>query len=225
MDNIINNTTMINDLVEIIDKRTLTNSQRNTLLTLLNVIDKKNTRFKFKGENLPKDTEELWKDIKGYEGLYQVSTYGRVKSLEHTTNDRYFKEKLYKPTEKSGHFTVVLRKHGTKPKHFALSRLILTTFVGECPKGCIACHKDGNSRNNHVDNLYWGTYAQNTRDLFVSNTAKQARLTVEQVKEIKRATCNGYKRGTLQKLEKQYNVGKCTIWNIVAGRTWKWIKV
>ena len=99
---------------------------------------------------------ELWKPVKGYEN-YQVSTYGRVKSLERYEKCGNFfrirKEKILKCNKnKFGYFKVDLYKNGVK-KTVRINRLVWQTFVGEIPPKWDINHLDENKENNHLENL------------------------------------------------------------------------
>lgn len=107
---------------------------------------------------------EEWRPIQGYEGLYEVSDWGNVKSLE-----RYFQnhgklqhvnEKTKAPqVSKSEHLFVMLYKNG-KYEHFQVHRLVAEAFLPN-PNGYdIVHHKDGNPKNNRVENLEWMTKQQ-----------------------------------------------------------------
>ena len=104
--------------------------------------------------------EEVWKDIVGYEGLYQVSNLGRVKSLnyKHTKKEGVLAFKRHK----SGYLTVMLCKNGEN-KNRSIQTLVAGEFI-ENPenKPCVN-HIDGNKENNAVENLEWVTYSENTR--------------------------------------------------------------
>lgn len=109
---------------------------------------------------------EIWKDIKNYEGLYQVSNYGRVKSLERYTeyqnclsNDRIgikskVNGKIMVGTIRFGYHYVGLTKNG-KTKHFRVHRLVAEAFIENPNNLPIINHKDENKQNNRVDNLEW----------------------------------------------------------------------
>jgi hypothetical protein len=112
-----------------------------------------------------------WKPVEGFEGLYEVSNYGEVKSLERLdSRGNHLKEKLLSPGKDSkGYLRVTLSKNGVV-KTFKIHRLVYGTFVGEIPKGIQCNHIDENKENNRVDNLNlmtpkeninWGTH--NTR--------------------------------------------------------------
>lgn len=92
--------------------------------------------------------KEEWKWIKGFEGLYQISNYGRLKSFGRDSNGYIYSNK----NRHGWYFTVILRKDGTKQTR-RIHRLVAEAFIGEIPKGYHVHHKDGNKQNNHVDNL------------------------------------------------------------------------
>lgn len=90
---------------------------------------------------------EQWKPIKDYEGLYEVSDAGKVRSL------KFGKVKELSPGDNGfGYLQVKLRKEG-KRKHFFIHRLVVEAFIGEIHKGLVVNHKDENPKNNNVDNL------------------------------------------------------------------------
>lgn len=108
--------------------------------------------------------EEEWKDIEGYEGLYQVSSYGNVKGLAHDTTYvhrgnvvvRHFGEHLMKLPNpgKDGYLSICLTKCGVQKFH-SIHRLVAKAFIPQIPGKPQVNHKDGNKQNNHVDNLEW----------------------------------------------------------------------
>lgn len=113
--------------------------------------------------------EETWRDIVGYEGLYQVSDFGRVKSLGRTVNRNHKNPKLFikgrilKPgQDKKGYLRVVLSKEGEK-KGMQVHRLVAKAFILNPLKLPFVNHKDENPQNNKVCNLEWCTnkYNQN----------------------------------------------------------------
>lgn len=98
--------------------------------------------------------EEVWKDIEGYEGLYQVSNFGRVKSLIRAS------KVLSAKTNGCGHMSVRLCNKG-EHKDFLVHRLVATAFCHK-PNGCnVVHHIDNNPENNLSDNLKWVTPAEN----------------------------------------------------------------
>lgn len=110
--------------------------------------------------------KEIWKSIEGYEGFYEVSNLGRVKSLSRyvsngTSVPLYVKERILKQwKDKKGYCTVVLGKEG-KYKTYAVHRLVANAFILNPNNLPCVNHKDENPSNNFVDNLEWCTYRYN----------------------------------------------------------------
>lgn len=103
---------------------------------------------------------EIWKPKKDYEGLYEVSNFGRVKSLGNG-NSNNSKERLLKQyTTRNGYLHVYLSKNG-KRKFFLVHRLVAETFLPNPNNLPEVNHKDENKENNRVDNLEWCTREYN----------------------------------------------------------------
>lgn len=116
------------------------------------------------------NTTEVWKAIPGWEGLYEASTHGRVRSLDRFTirsNGRPYRRKgrILKTwaVPHSGHHYVALHANAKGTK-YRVHRLILKTFAGEPPAGTEACHNNGNPADNRIENLRWDTKAANAQD-------------------------------------------------------------
>lgn len=106
---------------------------------------------------------EIWKPVVGYEGLYEVSNLGRIKSLGNTLGPSRFngKETILKCEQGSfGHCRVQLRKD-RKYKHHFVHRLVAIAFIPNPDQLPIINHKDCNPLNNSVDNLEWCTQRYN----------------------------------------------------------------
>ena len=99
---------------------------------------------------------EIWKNIEGYEELYQISNYGNVKSLDKKDSlNRKIKGKNLKIIKrKDGYLSVKLNKQ-SKSKEFLIHRLVATMFIPNLGKYKEINHKDENKQNNCVDNLEW----------------------------------------------------------------------
>lgn len=113
---------------------------------------------------------EVWKDISGFEGLYQVSTHGRVKRLSKLVHNNgllnkakeyYSKEKILTPSNISkGYKGVTLTKNGKRyPKK--VHRLVAETFIPNTNNYEQVNHIDCDKRNNHISNLEWVNQYQN----------------------------------------------------------------
>ncbi|MDM0987481.1 NUMOD4 domain-containing protein [Clostridium perfringens] len=116
---------------------------------------------------------EVWKEIKGYEGMYQISNLGRVKALERIdSRGLRRKEKILKYNNtKNGYLEAVLCKNG-KTKHITVHRLVAIHFIENINNLPIVNHIDGNKQNNKVDNLEWCTYSYNVKHAFRTGLAK-----------------------------------------------------
>lgn len=132
--------------------------------------------------------KEIWKPIKGYEGLYEISNKGRVKSLA-----RYYKafgyrkirieEKIMSPVESpQGYYQIGLSKEGAK-KHVQIHRLVAQAFIPNPQNLPFINHKDENKKNNCIDNLEWCTPEYNVNYGSGIARAEETRKT----KKIKRA--------------------------------------
>lgn len=111
--------------------------------------------------------QEIWKDVRGYEGLYQVSNLGRVKSLERQVKLRQYTknlpEKNMKLTlNKRGYLYVHLCKNG-KYQGYRVHRLVAMAFIPNPHNKPQVNHIDRNVLNNSVDNLEWCTNAENMK--------------------------------------------------------------
>ena len=106
---------------------------------------------------------EIWKDIKDYEGYYQISNLGRVKSLSRLVDNRYYnKECILKPRlHLKGYHLVALSKNGKITGH-SVHRLVAETFIENPDNLPEVNHKDEDKTNNCVDNLEWCTKKYNS---------------------------------------------------------------
>lgn len=153
------------------------------------------------------DMREIWKDIKDYEGLYQVSNWGRVKSL------KFGKERVLRPSKISvGYLSVILFKDG-KYKEFLVHRLVATAFLPNPDNKPVINHKDEVKTNNFVGtpendykdgNLEWCTRKYNnnygTRIERVSKSVLQFSKAGELIREwTSTAECgrNGFHQGNI----------------------------
>lgn len=99
--------------------------------------------------------KEVFKDIKDYEGIYQISNFGRIKSLHN-----YRKNNILKPKIKKGYYQIGLRKNN-KRKWYSVHRLVAQTFLPNENNLPQVNHKDENKLNNNVNNLEWCSASYN----------------------------------------------------------------
>ena len=155
--------------------------------------------------------QEVWKAIPGYEGRYEVSDQGRVRS--------FVKNKLgviRKQTRSVyGHMYVSLGRGVNVTVH----SLVLRAFLSERPLGYECCHNDGNPANNFLGNLRWDTHRENIRDIFRQAANKSQKLTPTQVLHIKQS----FDQEGAAKLAQQYGVTLKAITDVKKGRTYAYI--
>lgn len=166
---------------------------------------------------------EIWKDIEGYEGYYQISNLGRVKSLirkstgTNTTKENFLNLEI----SKKGYYRASLSMNG-KIKKISLHRLIAIHFIDNpFNKKCVN-HINGVRLDNRIENLEWSTYSENSKHGYVSNKRKNPIRKLEewQVLEIK-SKLNNFKRGDGLRLANEYGVSKYIISLIKTGKTYK----
>lgn len=154
---------------------------------------------------------EIWKEVPGYEGQYQVSNEGRVKSFRRRKDGV-----LLAPGRMTGgHLSVALGRRQSRCVH----ELVLLAFVGPRQPGQECLHTNGNPADNRLANLRWGTRSENLRDKVRHG---QCKLKLDDIIAIKSALKN-YRRGLQRELADQYGVAECTISAIKLGRTHDYI--
>ena len=123
--------------------------------------------------------EELWKDIKGYEGRYQASDQGKNKSINRTiTNCRgrkqSFRETILRPDyAPNGYERVSLPRDG-KYKHHRVAKIIYETFAGPVPEGMEIDHINGDNRDNRLENLRVCTHKENCNNPITLERGRRA---------------------------------------------------
>ena len=169
---------------------------------------------------------EIWKDVKGYEGLYQVSNLGNVKSLnrikhyvngrKYTLNGRVLKGILVG----NGYYNIVLCS--SVKRKFYIHRLVAQSFIPNPKNKPEVNHINGIKTDNRVVNLEWSTRLENQRHAkemglgnFCGEMSPTSKLKNEQVLEIR----NSKLKGT--ELSKLYNIGEMQISRIKNNKNWK----
>ena len=173
--------------------------------------------------------EEVWRDIPGYEGKYQVSNLGRVKSLErkvrgvnHYTGKDFFRtipERILRPGKfcKSGHVSVVLEHGGRgRPVH----QLVMLAFVGPPPAGMEVRHLNGIASDNRLENLTYGTRTENILDVFYQGK-RWRKLCIEDVIYARFACFCGISD---QVVADELGVSPSTIAEIRKGNSYRWLE-
>jgi HNH endonuclease/NUMOD4 motif len=121
--------------------------------------------------------EECWKPVVGYEGLYEVSDQGNVRSLDRWGNGgggsrRLSRGRRLTPQKSGSYLKVGLTRNGSGSTR-SIHVLVLEAFVGQRPDSALACHNDGDRRNNQLSNLRWDTQSNNMLDAVKHGRASQ----------------------------------------------------
>lgn len=171
---------------------------------------------------------ETWKAVAGYEGLYEVSDFGRVRSLARVVMRGG--SPLRKPAaikkcamDGSGYLQARMTK-GDEKKLYRVNRLVAFAFVDN-PDGLPEVnHRDLNKLNNAAHNLQWSTRAENMahagrrgRMCGYMNPNKRVKLTPEKVAQIRELSAAGL---TNSEIAKQFGVSNGAIWGVVSGVNW-----
>lgn len=177
--------------------------------------------------------KEIWKDIEGYEGYYQVSNFGNVKSLDRVIEHLRFgfcqrKGGLRRlSTDSDGYHRVGLYKDG-KGKHFFVHRLVAQAFIPNPESKPEVNHINAVKTDNNVSNLEWVTNIENITHAIDAGTHNnrgerhgKSKLKESDVLEIR----HRYSKGNVTKSELaiEYSVNRRIIYGIVKGLSWKHI--
>lgn len=174
--------------------------------------------------------KEIWKDIKCYEGMYQVSNLGRIKSLSREVNSRfgtYITDELIRKLnyKKDGYVNIDLSKNNNH-KYYRVHRLVLSTFNPvDNMNNLQVNHIDGNKSNNKLTNLEWVTAKENTlHAIKIGNRGNQkgiknpnSKLNPQKVLEILSLKDKDLSHS---EIASKFNVCRKTVGNILNGKTW-----
>lgn len=174
--------------------------------------------------------KEIWKDIEGFEGYYQVSTHGRVRGLDrsvesnrwHGTLIQYRKGKIIKPNSVRGYYMVSLSKEDQRI-YRSVHRWVAKTFIPNPQNKTCVNHKDFNKINNHVSNLEWVTHKENTnhtKDAGRLNIRKGEAVYNSKLTEAK-VRCIRKKQMSQKEYAEKYGVSFQMISKIQTGKAWK----
>lgn len=170
---------------------------------------------------------EEWKDVKEFEGYYQISSYGRVKSLARVvpnssvrgTKKSIVKERILIPSKASGgYLKVVFSKGRDFVFHHYVHRLVGDYFIPNEFNLPEINHKDGNKKNNNINNLEWTTRKLNQQHC-VTNGLSKAILKKDDVLSIRSRYVKG--KTLLKDLAKEYGVTFSCIWCVVSRKNWR----
>lgn len=175
---------------------------------------------------------EIWKEIEGYKTLYEVSNYGRVRSLRkvvtYSNGKMYlYEEKILKLNNSNGYKTISLVKDKVKTT-FMVHRLVGAAFVINPENKPFINHNDGNRWNNFYKNLIWSTNAENQIHSYkiLGNVAVngerngQAKLKTDDVLKIRELKVLG---NTEKEIANMFSISKSLVGLIVNKKRWQHI--
>lgn len=177
--------------------------------------------------------KEEWKDVIGFEGIYQVSDLGRVKSLQRMVvrpKGSYIKKEIIlKPTLlKIGYLFIKIRD-GFKYHPFYIHRLIATHFMDNEDNQRTVNHKNGIKTDNRIENLEWATHSENIKHAYDTGLKVKIGMMGEKNNQSKLKAIEVFKIKYMHKdlnnkeVSKIYNVTKENISSIRTGKSWKHI--
>lgn len=161
---------------------------------------------------------EEWRPVVGYKGVYEVSSYGRIRSMRRANTSWIGRILNTKSCRKGGYHSVML---GSPRKSFSLHAIVARSFHGDPPAPRYEVnHRDNNPDNNRADNLEWVTRSENLRHAYRTNgrRAPRQKLTADQVREIRARTSE-----TGVALAAAYSVSTSTISLIRLGKIFHYV--
>ena len=163
------------------------------------------------------ETQEIYKEVVGYEGLYEVSNLGNVKRMQ-KLNNQHEPNTVLKPfLTSSGYTRVQLFLHGKKRNHF-IHRLVAMAFLENPNNKTQVNHINGDKVNNKLSNLEWSTPSENGKHSYkILGRVPTRKINVTEIELIRQRYADGDKLTTLSK---EYEVSQATIWNICRGNTY-----
>jgi hypothetical protein len=167
---------------------------------------------------------ENWRDVPGYEGVYQVSDLGRMYSVPRRDNlGRYWGGYMLKQAlDGKGYPLVTLRRDG-RAKVVNVHCVVTDAFLGPLPDGMLRRHLDGDPLNCRLSNLAFGTPTENSQDSVRHGTSPRgarngrARLTAEMVAEARRRRAAGE---TVAALADEFGISASAMSKAIRGDTW-----
>lgn len=188
---------------------------------------------------------EIWTSVCDYEGIYEVSNYGNVRSLDRVVtrsdgNKRKFKGQVLKKIKDKQGYLVISMHNNSTPKSRRIHRLVAEAFIPNPLNKRTINHIDGNKTNNRIDNLEWATQSENTLHAYknrlknpsspnVNKNLQGERHGMSKLKEsdVLFIRMNCKKNGGLLtdfELATKFDVNRSVINSVINRRTWKHIK-
>lgn len=167
--------------------------------------------------------DELWRDVNGYKGIYNISNYGRIKSLKRIDcKGQHRKERILKQSLDSDRYPLITLSKERIRRTLKPHRLVAFAFIENALGLTDVNHKDGNKLNNHVSNLEWCTNKENVAHAVEMGLKKTMKGThnkgcILSEKQVLYIFCS---HKTNMELSKEFRVSPLAINRIRIGKTW-----
>lgn len=162
---------------------------------------------------------EVWKDVIGFEGLYEVSDLGRVRRSSPGANNTYAGRIVKQFPGRHGYMFAGVYKDG-KRRSVIVHTAVLRAFIGPKPEGMECCHGDGVRTNNSLSNLRWDTHKNNALDTVTHcSTQWASKITKSQAREIRERYKNS--RIKQRELAAEYGISQPQVSQILSGKRWR----
>ncbi len=177
-----------------------------------------------------------WREVVGYEGLYEVSNLGEVRSLARRVGCSGGRTRVRKPRllypfmSAKEYWRVTLTDPGGTKKSHRLHHVVATAFLGDRPPGLLALHRDDDKSHNALSNLYYGTHKQNVADATRNGKRRtvvslgerhgSSRLKEKDIPKILEMRAAGMSGAAIAR---SFGVHGMTIHGVLRGMTWGWL--
>lgn len=172
--------------------------------------------------------QEVWKPIPDFEGFYEVSNMGRIKSLERKEKLNPFgrksiiKERILAPGVNTGYLRVGLVKDGARTSIY-IHRAVALAFIQNTEKKNQVNHKDGNRQNNIVDNLEWVSNSDNQIHSYrvLQNTPPATKLSKDEVIKIRELRNEGW---LMKDIAQRFKIDESHVSRICSKKIWRYVE-
>jgi len=173
-----------------------------------------------------KVVKEIWKPIPSYEGLYEISNTGKIKSLPKSGSGNSLSEKIMNDFDNGKGYRYITLTNKTKRRNFYVHRLLAESFISNPGKKPFVNHLDGNKANNKLSNLEWSTESENMEHASVlgllpsgekNHLSKLKEIDIKQIRLL-------WQSGTHRDIIKaKYSISYAQIHRIVNNQCWKYV--
>lgn len=169
---------------------------------------------------------ERWRTVPGYDGYYEVSDDGRVRSIDRiVSNGKRWEGRVLRASLNNHGYLLVNLSKGNIATQLQVSHLVLAAFIAPRPPGADCAHGNGNQADNNATNLRWATRANNHADkwrhgtMYAGERCHLSKLTADQARRAIEMRQTGM---TFKRIGEEFGVTASNIFYIVKGKSWRW---